>query len=244
MKMLKDLNIKIFADTANLEDLKKVCSLSYIKGVTTNPTLMKKAGITNYEKFAKELVKICGNKAVSFEVFSDDLDEMEQQALAIASWGKNVYVKIPIMNTKKQSTAELISKLSKKGVNVNVTAVFTIEQIEKIIENLNNDSKLIISIFAGRIADAGIDPAPIMKKALNKIKSFENVEILWASTRESFNIIQAEECGCNIITVSYDLLKKTNNFGKDLEQFSLETVEMFYNDANASGFTINQLVNV
>lgn len=243
MKKLEELNLKIFADTANLEELKKVCDLSYVKGVTTNPTLMKKSGVTNYESFAKDLIKICKDKAVSFEVFSDDLDEMEKQALAIASWGKNVYVKIPVMNTKKQSTKDLIAKLSNKGVQVNVTAVFTLEQIKPILQNLNIDTKLIISVFAGRIADAGKDPEPIMKEALSMVRNYENIEILWASSRESFNIIQAERTGCDIITISYDLLKKASNFGKDLNQFSLETVQMFYNDAVASEFTINHLID-
>ncbi len=244
MKQLKDLNVKIFADTANYEELKQICLLDGIQGITTNPTLMKKAGIKDYESFARDVLNICGNKAVSFEVFSDDFDEMEQQALTIASWGENVYVKIPVINTKKQFAGRLIESLSRQGVQVNVTAVFTQEQIDQVIQNLNIGTKAIISVFAGRIADAGIDPEPVIIQTLAKVKNYKNIEVLWASSRESFNIIQANRIGCDIITVSYDLLKKTKNFNKDLNQYSLETVEMFYNDAVASGYSINQLAKV
>ncbi len=244
MKNLEELKVKIFADTANYEEIIKAYHQEQIQGITTNPTLMKKAGIKDYEGFAKEVLKTCKNKAVSFEVFSDDFDEMEEQALAIASWGSNVYVKIPVVNTKGEFSGELINRLNQQGVQLNITAVFTLEQVDKIIQNLGVKTKAIISIFAGRIADAGIDPEPVIAEALKKVEGYDNIEILWASSREAFNIIQANRIGCDIITVSFDLLKKLKNFGKDLNEYTLDTVEMFYRDALASGYSIKQLLNI
>lgn len=244
MEKLEKLRVKIFADTANFEELKEACKLKFVKGVTTNPSLMKKAKIIDYEKFARELINLCDDKSVSFEVFSDEFDEMEKQALTIASWGENVYVKIPVINTKKESATQLIGYLNKQGVQVNVTAIFTVEQIEKVLQELNSNTKAVISIFAGRIADSGRDPQPTIIEALKKVKNYPNVEILWASTRESFNIIQADKIGCDIITVPYGLIKKANSFGKDLNEYTLETVEMFYKDALSAGYSIKEKINV
>lgn len=231
------MNIKIFGDGANLEDMKKAHEEGVVRGFTTNPTLMKKAGIVDYEGFAKEVLKEITDVPISFEVFSDDFESMEKEALLIHSWGGNTNVKIPITNTKGESSIPLIKKLSEQGIPLNITAIFTWEQIKEISKVLNPNINTIISIFAGRIADAGVDPIPLVKKA---VKYFEgkNVQILWASTREVLNIVQADKCGCHIITVTYDLIKKMGSIGKDLTEFSLDTVKMFYNDALSSGFKI------
>ena len=240
MSQFKDLKIKIFADGA---DIKQICELDkkeYIKGFTTNPTLMKKAGVKDYKNFAKELLGYIKKKPISFEVFSDDLKVMEEQAMEIFSWGKNVNVKIPITNTKGESTTKLISTLSERGVICNVTAIFTTEQIEKVVSILNPTTPAILSVFAGRIADSGIDPFEIMKKSVHISKSKPKTEILWASTREIINIFQAEKSGCQIITVPHELLKKLSTIGKDLKNYSLETVLSFYNDAKEAGYSINK----
>ena len=217
-KMINNLNIKIFADGAE------------------NPTLMKKAGIRNYKEFALDILSQIKDKPISFEVFSDDFEEMKKQALEIASWSENVYVKIPITNTKAEMCTNLIKSLSDSGVKLNVTAMFTIEQVKTILDSLQNSPGCYLSIFAGRIADAGVDPIPIMQEVKKIISNFENIELIWASPRELLNIIQADEIGCDIITVTNDLLKKIYNLGKDLTEFSLDTVKMFYNDAIESGF--------
>jgi transaldolase len=233
------MKVKIYADGANLSDmLAYYGNGSRVSGFTTNPTLMKKAGITDYEAFAKEVLSRISDLPVSFEVFSDELPEMERQARKIASWGQNVYVKIPVTNTQGVSTAPVVRSLSSCGVQVNVTAVFTIPQVKGIIGGLAADTPSIISIFAGRIANAGVDPMPIMKKAVELAKPLQNCEILWASPREALNIIQAEECGCHIITVTPDILSTLKTFGKDLHQYSLETVQMFYRDAQSAGYTL------
>jgi transaldolase len=199
---------------------------------------MQKAGITDYEPFAKAVSGQITDQPISFEVFSDDLNEMEQQARRIAKWGPNIYVKIPVMNTKGVSTSPIIETLAKDAVQLNVTAVFTLEQVESILQHLSPNTPSIISIFAGRIANAGIDPVPLMRNAVEMAKRLSKCEILWASPREAFNIIQAEECGCHIITVTPDLLEAKKNFGKDLKQYSLETVQMFYDDAHSAGYTL------
>jgi|TARA_B110000259_G_scaffold38096_1_gene43432 transaldolase len=232
----KAMNIKIFADGADSSDILKLNKNKIIKGFTTNPTLMKKAGIKDYKEFAFKILSKIKNKPISFEVFEDDIDKMYNQAIEINSWGKNVNVKIPITNTKSISCSELIQTLCHEGVHCNVTAIFLPNQIELVLNKLKKDSKIILSIFAGRIADTGIDPVPIIKEALALSKGHTSSEILWASPREALNIIQADQLGCHIITLTPDLINKINNFGKNLEEFSLETVKMFYNDAKTSKY--------
>jgi len=238
VKSIDRLNVKIFADGADINSIKSLSQISYIKGFTTNPTLMKKSGVENYKKFSKEILQIVKDKPISFEVFADEIDEMEEQAKEINGWGENVNIKIPVTNTKGESTAELVSKLSDSGIICNVTAIFSNDQIINIVKKINFDTKMILSVFAGRIADTGIDPVPIMKESINIIKEYKNIELLWASPRELLNIFQANHIGCHIITVSDELLKKLTNIGKDLNQFSLETVSMFYNDAKVAGYQI------
>ena len=237
--MFKNLKIKIFSDGADIESIKLFSANPIIKGFTTNPTLMRKAGVTDYEVFAREAIKIVGEKPISFEVFTDDIDEMLVQAKKIASWGKNVSVKIPVINTKGVSTKSIISQLSSEGVVVNVTAIFSDAQIQEVIDAIDPNASAIVSIFAGRIADSGRDPALPIRKAVEYAKSKPGVEILWASTREAYNIIEADQAGCQIITVAPDMISKAQkSFGKNLDNFSRETVQMFYDDAIASGFSI------
>lgn len=231
--------IDIFFDGANYERMLDLNNDSLIKGFTTNPTLMKSEGITDYETFAKKILRTINSKPISFEVFADELEEMEYQAKTISSWGTNVYVKIPVTNTKGLSTAPIIKKLSDVGIKLNVTAIFTTDQIQNIIRILDNDANMILSIFAGRIADTGINPEKIIHESLKILNNFKNIKILWASTREVLNINQAEDLGCDIITITDDIYKKLNLKNKDLNQFSLETVKMFYDDGLASGFKIN-----
>ena len=233
------LNIKIFADGADISTFESLNKNNLISGFTTNPTLMRKVGIKNYKNFAKEILDIVKEKPVSFEVFADDIDEMEEQAFEISSWGKNVNIKIPITNTKKISTKNLIEKLSKNKIVCNVTAIFTLDQCAQVLEILSIGTPAILSIFAGRIADTGIDPMPIMKEAVQLSKSKSSVEILWASPRELLNLIQANDIGCHIITMPNDLINKISLIGKDLDEYSLETVLMFYNDALKADFKID-----
>ena len=230
--------IKIYSDGADINSFKNLKDDSLIKGFTTNPTLMSQAGILDYKKFALEVLQIIKNKEISFEVFADDLSEMEDQAREIASWGKNIAIKIPITNTLGRSTNKIIEKLTNDGIKCNITAVFTSYQWKSLKEHIALDSNLIISIFAGRIADTGLDPVPIMKSAVETFKDYRNVEILWASPREVLNLIQAEEAGCHIITMPENLINKIKLFEKNLEEYSLETVKMFYDDALKSGFKI------
>ena len=232
------LKIKLFADGADLDGMIEMASKPYISGLTTNPTLMNKAGIKDYVTFAKKVIQEIPNKSISFEVFSDTLDEMISQGEEIASWGQNVYVKIPITNTLGISTTSVVKKLSDQGVKVNVTAVMTNQQVQKIIDVLNPNYESYISVFAGRIADTGRDPMPIMQESLKIISSNKNVELIWASPRELLNVFQADSIGCQIITATPDILKKLNLVGKDLEQYSLETVQMFRKDAIDSAFRI------
>ena len=238
MLKIQNLKIKIFADGADAEQIYQLDKKDYIKGFTTNPTLMKKAGITDYKKFALEILNKIRQKPISFEVFSDDIKIMEEQAMEISSWGKNVNVKIPITNTKGRSTIDLVGRLSNRGVICNITAIFSIQQLKGILNVLDSNTPAILSVFAGRIADSGIDPIPQMKESVLVSKSKPKASILWASTREIINIFQAESVGCQIITVPHEILNKFSSVGKSLESFSLETVSNFYNDAKAAGYTI------
>ena len=233
-----ELSIKIFADGADLDGIREMAGNPLIKGFTTNPTLMRKAGVADYKAFALEALKIVPDRPISFEVFADEFDEMEAQALEMASWGDNVNVKIPITNTRGESAAPLVGRLSEKKIKVNVTAVFTLDQVEEIIAVLDPATPAILSVFAGRVADSGRDPIPHMEKAVAIAKAKPEAEILWASPRELLNILQADAAGCHIITVTNDVLKKLGNIGKDLGKFSRETVQMFYDDACAAGYTI------
>lgn len=230
--------MKIFADGADLESMVALVDDPIVSGFTTNPTLMRKAGITDYEAFARKVLGTITEHPISFEVFADDQPEMLRQARLIASWGPNVYVKIPVTNTKGESTAPLIKELSADGVHLNVTALMTVAQVEEVASAGAGGAGHVISVFAGRIADTGVDPIPIMRDSLEAISHDASLELLWASPREVLNVKQAEETGVHIITVTNDLLTKIKSFGKDLDQFSLETVQMFYNDAQAAGFQL------
>lgn len=238
MKNIKDLNIKIFADGADKKTMLEMNQTKFIQGLTTNPTLMKKAGIKNYKNFAIDILKHITNKPISFEVFSDDFDEMEKQALEIASWGDNVYVKLPITNTKGIDSFSLINRLSNQKVKVNVTALMTLNQVEGVVRNINADTPSYISIFAGRIADTGVDPIPIMKEAIKIMSSKPSSELIWASPRELLNIFQANAIGCHVITATPDILKKLSLVNYDLNQYSLDTVKMFYQDALFAGYKL------
>lgn len=235
---ISDLTVKIFADGAEIGAMKEMAKKPFIKGLTTNPTLMRKSGVENYKKFAGEVLQHISDKPISFEVFSDDFTEMEKQALEISKWGSNVNVKIPITNSKGQSTTELVRKLSDQGVALNITAIMTPAQVEQIIQEVNSDVAVFISVFAGRIADTGRDPIPIMQDSLEIMKARPKSELIWASPRELLNIFQADQIGCHIITATSDILKKLEIVGKDLDEFSLETVKMFRDDALASGYSI------
>jgi transaldolase len=240
MATLNSLKIKIFADGADLASMKALYANPIVKGFTTNPSLMKVAGVTDYADFAKKVLAAIPDRPVSFEVFADDFDEMERQALEIASWGRHVNIKIPVTNTKAEFAGPLIERLAKRGAQLNVTAVFTLDQVRRITDALNPDVPAIVSIFAGRIADSGIDPVPLMAEAVRIVKaSRPKAEVLWASPRELLNVIQADEVGCGIITVTGDIIKKLSLIGKDQDAYSLETVKMFYNDASAAGFRID-----
>ena len=239
MTDIQKLKIKIFADGADFESINKLNTKNYIRGFTTNPSLMKKAGIKNYKEFALKILSKIKDKPISFEVFSDDLVEMEKQAMEIATWGKNINVKIPITNTKKESTTEIIEKLSNQGIECNITAIFTVNQLKNVVQILNKNTPAILSVFAGRIADTGIDPENIMAECVQASKSKPKSEILWASTRELVNIFQADKIGCQIITVPHEILSKIDSIGKNLDDYSLDTVKSFYKDAVAAGFKIN-----
>lgn len=234
----KDLKIKLFADGASLKDMMDAYNEGRVKGFTTNPSLMKKAGVTDYKTFAKEVLEKIQDMPVSFEVFSDDFTTMEKEAEVLANLGKNVYVKIPVTNTKGESSVPLIKKLSAKGYQLNVTAIFSLEQVKAVVAALNPEVPSIVSVFAGRIADTGADAKVLMKEAHEICKQNPKAELLWASCREFYNIIDAEECGCEIITVQNEILAKIKNMGKDLNEYSLETVRGFYKDASSLGFSV------
>ena len=236
--MNKALSIKVFSDGAVLETMLNDLNSGLVTGFTTNPSLMKKAGITSYIGFAKDVLKEITDYPVSFEVFADDLEGMEQEARRIAALGDNVYVKIPVTNSKGESTAPLIDRLTAEGIKVNVTAIFTIDQVRQVVDALKSGTPAVVSVFAGRIADTGVDPMPIMQEALAICRQKEGVELLWASPRETFNIYQADSLGVDIITCTSDLIKKLELKDKDLTEYSLETVQMFLRDSSSLGFTI------
>jgi len=238
IKLLKKLNVKIFADGADYKSMIELSKKKYIQGLTTNPSLMRKAGVKNYVNFAKKVLKNIKGKSISLEVFADTEKEIEKQALFLSKLGKNVFVKIPIMNTKKKYLYKLINKLSKNGIKLNITAIMTENQIKNLIKNLNPNVENYISIFCGRIADTGRDPLPIVKKTKKMIQNKKNFKIIWASTREVFNIFQANMVKCDIITVSPNFLSKLNFINYNLEKFSLETVRTFYKDAKNSNYKI------
>jgi len=238
MKKVEDLKVKIFADGADKAGMLEMNAKPLIQGLTTNPTLMKKVGITHYRAFCKDILTTIKEKPLSFEVFSDDFFEMERQAMEIASWGSNVYVKIPVTNTKKETCYALLKKLTSQGVKVNVTALMTLAQTRDVVAALNPLVPSYVSIFAGRIADTGRDPVPLMAAAVEMLKVAPAAELIWASPRELLNIFQADDIGCQVITVTNDLIKKLSLVGYDLEEYSLDTVKMFYNDAVAAGFKL------
>ena len=235
---ISSLRVKIFSDSADQASIVELARQPWIKGFTTNPTLMRKAGVTDYESFGRALTRRIPDRPFSFEVLSNDFSEMEQQALRIATWGENVYVKIPITDTYGQSAAPLVARLARQGVKINVTAIMTLQQVDDVLPGLKDGPPSYISIFAGRIADAGVDPLPILRGALARIYDYPQIEMIWASPRELFNILQADQIGCHIITVTPDLLKKLPLIGKDLTQYSLETVKMFVDDARGAGFVL------
>ncbi len=236
--MVRELDVKIFADGADLDAILALAADERISGFTTNPTLMWKAGLTDYEDFARRLLERITVHPISFEVFADDESEIRRQALKIAGWGENVYVKVPVTTTDGTSMAPLARELSEAGVKVNVTALFTVAQVELITEAVRDGAPSYISVFAGRIADAGVDPLPIMARAIDIMVAAPRSELIWASPREVLNVVQAEQVGCHVITMTHDLLKKLDGLGKDLGQFSLETVQMFRRDAVQAGFTL------
>jgi len=236
MKKVEDLKVQIFADGADKAGMLEMYAKPYIKGLTTNPTLMKKAGIADYRAFCKDILTNIKDKPLSFEVFSDDFVEMERQAMEIASWGSNVYVKIPVTNTKQDTCYDLVKKLSLQKIKLNVTAIMTMNQIRDVVAVLNPNVASYVSVFAGRIADTGRDPVPMMAAAVEMLKVAPAAELIWASPRELLNIFQADEVGCQIITVTNDILKKLLLVGYDLNAYSLDTVKMFYDDSLAAGF--------
>lgn len=238
MKKVEDLKVQIFADGADKAGMLEMYTKPYIKGLTTNPTLMKKVGITDYRAFCKDILTSIKDKPLSFEVFSDDFNEMERQAMEIASWGDNVYVKIPVTNTKQETCYALVRKLGAKNVKMNVTAIMTLEQVRDVVAALNPHVPSYVSVFAGRIADTGRDPVPIMAAAVEMLKIAPAAELIWASPRELLNIFHADSVGCHVITVTNDILKKLTLLGYDLDAYSLDTVRMFFNDAVAAGFKL------
>src|ERR1700674_473010 len=238
MNDIKQLKVKIFADGADKDGMLEMYGHPYIKGFTTNPTLMRKAGIADYEAFAKDILAIIPDRPISFEVFADDFSEMERQARRITMWGKHVSVKIPITNTKQESAIPLVRKLSQDGIALNVTAMFTLNQVRAVADAVRGGAPCYVSVFAGRIADTGTDPVPIMAKAVEMLLPTPNTQLIWASPRELLNIFQADDMGCHVITVTNDILKKLSLVGKGLDAYSLETVKMFYEDGKAAGYKL------
>jgi transaldolase len=238
-QLLLDLPIKIFADGADREGIASLYAKPYIKGLTTNPTLMRKAGIADYEKFAREVLEVVKEKPISFEVFSDEFPEMRRQAVMMGKWQENVYVKIPITNTRGDSALPLIKELCDEGVKLNITAILTREQVQGVAGAVKRDVPCVVSVFAGRVADTGVDPIPLMKDSLQLLRGLPQAELLWASVREVLNIFQAAQCGCDIVTVPHDILEKVAKLGgMDLAELSLDTVRMFHRDALAAGFKL------
>src|SRR5580698_3216559 len=238
MKSVSELTVQIFADGADKASMLELYRQPYIKGFTTNPTLMRKAGVTDYERFAREILQQIPDRPISFEVFADDAPEMERQARKIARWAANVYVKIPVTNTRREPMYDLIRRLSADGIQVNATAVLALDQVSHITQALRGGAPSYISVFAGRVADTGRDPVPMMKAALKLMAPDPKTQLVWASPRELLNIFQADEIGCHVITVTSDVLKKISLIGKDLHDYSLETVQMFHDDAARSGYTL------
>jgi transaldolase len=238
MKTIDDLRVKIYADGADKAGMLEMYAKRYIKGFTTNPTLMRKAGIADYRAFALDIVQAIPDRPISFEVFSDEFAEMERQAMEIAGWGNHVLVKIPVTNTRREPSYDLVRRLSRAGVKLNITALATMAQVRDVAECLAGGSPSYISVFAGRVADTGRDPVPMMAAAVESLRPLPNIELVWASPRELLNIFQADAIGCHIITVTNDILKKLPLVGKDLDEYSLDTVKMFYNDAQQAGFKL------
>jgi transaldolase len=238
MKSVSELRVQVFADGADKASMLDLYRQPYIKGFTTNPTLMRKAGITDYERFALDILQHIPDRPISFEVFADDEPEMERQARKIARWAQNVYVKIPVTNTRREPMYDLICRLSADGIQINATALLALDQVRHVAKALKGGAPSYISVFAGRVADTGRDPVPLMKSALEIMAPEPSCQLVWASPRELLNIFQADEIGCHIITVTSDVLKKVSLVGKDLHDFSLETVRMFHDDAAHSGYTL------
>jgi transaldolase len=238
MTTLEQLTVQIFADGANVASMLELYARPYIRGLTTNPTLMRRAGISNYRSFAHEVLSQIKDKPISFEVLTDDIPTMEREALEIASWADNVFVKIPVTNTRRESCAALISSLARRQVKLNVTAIMTLDQVRAVASALSPATPSYVSVFAGRIADTGIDPLPVMAQALELLRGNANARLMWASSRELLNILQANSIGCPVITVTADILGKLHLLGYDLERLSLDTVRMFHDDAQAAGFSL------
>jgi transaldolase len=238
MRALEQLRVKIFADGADKAGMLEMHAKPYIKGLTTNPTLMRKAGIADYRAFAREVLELIRDKPISFEVFSDDFQEMERQAMEIASWGRNVYVKIPVTNTKAESSCDLVHRLAERRVQLNITALMTLQQVRDVVDALDANTPAYVSVFAGRIADTGRDPMPLMAAAVQLLALKPKAELIWASPRELLNIFHADQIGCHVITVTNDILKKLELVGKDLDDYSLDTVKMFRSDAVAAKFQL------
>jgi len=232
------MKTKIFCDSANFQIIKKFNNNSLVSGFTTNPSLMRLSGAKNYKNYSLKLLKVCKKKPISLEVFGDSFEEMLTQAMKINSWGKNVYVKIPVVNSRGLFSGKVIRRLSKKGVKLNITAVYTVNQVKKILKSINKNSKTIISIFSGRMGDVGKDPVPIIKKSVTLTKKLKNVEILWASTREAYNYLQSKNCGCSIITMPPSIIQKISKFGKTYQELTLDTVKKFLKDSKDSNFKI------
>jgi transaldolase len=238
MKSLSELEIAIFADGAEKAGMLEMYAKPYIRGFTTNPTLMRKAGVTDYESFARDILGVIPDRPISFEVFADEFSEMERQARKIAKWGRNVAVKVPITNTRRESAIPLVKRLAHDGVPLNVTAIFTIDQVQSVVDAVKGGAPAYVSVFAGRIADTGADPVSLMTEAVGRLAAAPNARLIWASPRELLNIFQADAIGCHVITVTNDILRKLPLIGKDLDDYSLETVEMFYEDGRAAGFVL------
>lgn len=238
MKSIADLKVSIFADGADKQGMLEMYRNPLIKGFTTNPTLLRKAGVLNYQEFALDILKSIPDRPISFEVFSDEFEEMESQAQKISGWAKNVFVKIPITNTRRESSIKLINRLAQAGIKVNVTALMTLDQVREVAQALNKDVPAYISVFAGRVADTGRDPVPMMAAAVEMLRPCPRFELIWASPRELLNIFQADAIGCQVITVTNDVLKKLGLIGKDLHDYSLETVQMFRDDAVKAGYVL------
>jgi transaldolase len=239
MRSLDTLQIKLFADGADLDGIRSLASFPHVQGFTTNPSLMRKAGVKSYRAFARDAIAIIGDRSISLEVFADDLPTMEVQARTISTWGRNVFVKIPVENTKGESTAPLIRALAQEGIQLNITAIFTLEQVAEVVDALSADVPALVSVFAGRMADVGVDPLPIMLAAKALLARKPKAELLWAATREVFNIIQADQLGCDVITVPNDILNKLKNIGRPLSLACKDTVVGFYKDAESAAFTID-----